>query len=297
MNTILTSTSSGLDADAIEPFFYSLRLSGYQDDVVVFASRISGECRALLQKYRATVIDFDYRGMPILRSRSRRLFWYLKMILGYYGSHRWSEKDFRYLIINCSRFFCYRQYLSGLPNKPGFVLMADIRDIVFQRDPFSFPFQPGLSVTTECRKIIQSRGAIKQLWETVGWRETWQLARRDIVNCGTIVADFDTTMKYLDLLTSYFNRSFFWSLIEGIDQAMHTYFVHKQLLAPIHYYYNWNGPFLTLDSEVVLPQHKNREGLLCNQDGSVIPLVHQYDRIKELYRRDEARPACWKYYR
>ena len=282
MNAILTSTTGGLDAKAIEPFFHSLRLSGYRDSVVVIASRISDECRSLLNRYQATLVEFDYRGMPILRSRTRRLLWYAKMIFGYYRGHRFSEKDFRYLIINCSRFFCYRDYLLGLKEKPGFVLQADIRDIVFQRDPFSFPFKPGLSVTTECRTIIQSRAGVKHLLETVGLRELSRIARRDIVNCGTTVADYETTMKYLDLITSCFNRWFFWALIEGIDQAMHTYFVHKGLISPVHCYSNWNGPFLTLDSEVVLPQRKNREGYLCNEDGSIIPIVHQYDRIQGL---------------
>ena len=297
MNTILTSTSRALDADSLEPFFYSLRLSGYQDDVVIFASQITDDCRALLKKYRATVVDVEYYGMPTLRSRTRRIIGYFKILSRYYLHHRPGEKDFHYLISNCSRFYCYYDYLRNLPKKPDFVFMADVRDIVFQRNPFSFPFETGLTVTTECRTIIQSRGAIKQLWETVGLIETWRIARRDIVNCGTIVADFDTTLKYLETVISYFNRCFFWALIEGIDQAVHTYLVHKQMIGPIHYFNNWKGPFLTLADEIVLPESKNGEGYLCNRDGSVIPVVHQYDRINGLYGEGDKRPDCWKLYR
>jgi hypothetical protein len=296
MNMILTSTTGGLEADAIEPFFYSLRLSGYQDSVVVFASRISDRSREVLRKYQATIVDFDYQGMPVVASLADRLPWAWKMVSRYYRHHRLNEKDFRYLVINCSRFFCYHQYLSGLQQKPGFVLQADIRDIVFQKDPFSFPFRPGLSVTTECRTIIKSKCAIKHLCETVGLFEMCRLARRDIINCGTTVADFDTTMKYLELLTSYFNRAFFWALFEGVDQALHTYFVHKKLLDPIYIYNNWNGPFLTLDRVVAAPDLKNRDGYLCNKDGTVVPIVHQYDRVKGLFKEGEVVPPCWKLY-
>jgi hypothetical protein len=235
--------------------------------------------------------------MPILQSRTERLKWYAKTLYTYYRGHRWTEKDVRHMIINCSRFFYYRDYLSSLKTKPSFVLLSDLRDVVFQRDPFSFPFQTGLSVTTECKKIVQTTAGVKHLCETVGLIEMSRIARRDIVNVGTSVADFDTMMKYLDLLTAHFNRSFSWALIEGIDQAIHTYIVHNRLINPIHYFNNWKGPFLTLADEVVLPRNKNSEGLLCNADGSVIPIVHQWDRIKGLYDPAGSRPECWKLYK
>jgi hypothetical protein len=78
---------------------------------------------------------------------------------------------------------------------------------------------------------------------------------------------------------------------------LHTYFALKRLITPLQCYTNWNGPFLTMDREVVQPQSKNAEGYLCNRDGSVIPIVHQYDRVKNLYAAGEKRPACWKLYK
>jgi len=296
MNMILTSTTGGLGAKAIEPFFNSLRLSGCQDPVVVFASKISDECRELLAKYQATVIDFDYRGMPVVSSLGKRLLWARKMVFSYYRNHRLVEKDFRYLYINCSRFFGYHQYLSHLQLKPEFVLLADIRDIVFQKNPFSFPFQTGLSVTTEHKVIAQSKGAIKQLCQSVGPLETCRLAPKRIINGGTILADFETTMKFLELQTAHLNRAFFWGLFEGLDQALTAYFVYNKMLAPVHVHNNWQGPFLTLDSVAVTPKHKNSSGYLCNEDGSIIPIVHQYDRIKGLYKKDGAVPPCWEFY-
>ena len=94
-------------------------------------------------------------------------------------------------------------------------------------------------------------------------------------------------MKYLNLMTEHLERCFFWGLFDAIDQGLHNYFVHNQMIKPLHLFTNWNGPFLTLDSEMVLPKNKNRDGYLCNEDGSVIPTVHQYDRIKNLYQPGE----------
>jgi hypothetical protein len=295
MNTILTSTSGGLNAASIEPFFYSLRLSGYSDEVVVFASNISADCRKLFNKYDAKIIDCDYYGMPVLSKLAPRIKWAAEMIRRYYFARRLSRKDCDYLLINNGRYFYWREYLMSLKDKPGFVLFTDIRDVVFQTNPFSFPFQPGLSVTTESDKIKQSWCAIKALWFSAGLVETYRLASHDIVNCGTVVADFASAVKYLDLMTAHFNDRFFWALSNAIDQSFHTYIVHRKLISPIQYYNNWKGPFLTLANVVVPPKNKNGAGYLCNDDGSIVPIVHQYDRIKNLYGPGETRPACWNY--
>jgi hypothetical protein len=297
MNAILTSTSGGLSAAAIEPFFHSLRLSGCQDDVVVVASRISGETSALLSRYGARVLDLDYQGRPVVLNRAQRLRWTARLLSHYWRRRLGRKPDFRYAIFNCARFYSCYDYLAGLAVKPEFVMLADIRDVLFQRHPFSFPFQPGLSVATERRVNRQSWCAIKMLLESVGPVETWRMAPLDIVNCGTIVADYPTMMKYLEQVTAHFHRRFMWAVLEAIDQAVHTYIVHQQLVSPVHRFFNWNGPFLTLDNEVVRPGDKTKEGYLCNRDGSVVPIVHQYDRVQNLFRPGETRPACWNLYR
>jgi hypothetical protein len=297
MNIILTSTSGGLDAAAIEPFFYSLRLSGSRDPVVVLASAISDDCRGVIRRHQATVVDFEYRGIRTLRTFSERLRAGSGATWRYYRKHRGEANDQRYLFFNNARFFEYQDYLRNLPEKPRFVFLADIRDVVFQADPFSYPFEPGLSVALECtsRRILHSWCAIKGMVESAGVLETVRLARQNIVCAGTIMADYETMMRYLELMTARLRRRFFCGLWEGIDQGLHTQFVHRGLLAPIHTFENWNGPFLTMDSEVVTPERKNRDGYLCNRDGSVVPIVHQYDRIPGLYREGETVPPCWKY--
>jgi hypothetical protein len=295
MNMILTSTTGGLDAKAIEPFFYSLRLSGCQDPVVVFTSNISKECQDLLAKYEATAEEFDYRGMPAVSRLSQKLPWAWTMVTRYYRTHRLAEKDFRYLYLNCSRFYHYQQYLASLTDKPKFVFQADIRDIVFQTNPFSYPFAPGFSVATECQSIIASKGAVKQLWQAAGLIATCRMLLKPIINGGTLMADFETATKHIGLQTAHLDRVFFWALFEGLDQALAAYFAYNNMIRPLHVFNNWNGPFLTLANEVVLPANKNQDGYLCNKDGTVIPVVHQYDRVKRLYQKGEPVPPCWKH--
>jgi hypothetical protein len=299
VNTILTSTSGGLDARDIEPFFSSLRLTGYRGAVIVFVSNVSPACRALLEDYQARTVDFDYRGIPTLQNRTQRVWQGLKGAWNYYRSQPRGRQEPAFLFFNNSRFFAYHDYLLRVRDKPGLVMLADIRDVVFQRDPFSFPYQPGLSVASENtrRRIIHSRGAIKGMFESVGLLKTCRCLRHTIICAGTTIADYATMMRYLELITSDIKKRFFYALFDGIDQGLHTYYAHHQPIAPVQCFINWHGPFLTLDREVILPECKNHEGYLCNRDGSVIPIVHQYDRVKELYRPGETRPECWKLYR
>lgn len=299
-NLVLTSIYQ-LSAEAVEPFFHSLRLSGYQDDIAVFVTGIPADCRALLLKYGVTVIDSEYRGLPMAYANlARRVGFALKAVGRYYlnPKHWRREKDFHYLFVNCWRFFCFQDYLARLPEAPRSVLLADVRDVVFQSNPFSSPFPPGLSAASECTRgtIGQSHGNKKWLWEAVGGREMRRLTGKTAVCAGTTLADHATMTKYLELMTSHFNRRFFWALFDSIDQGLHNYFVHNRLIAPLTIHTNWHGPFLTGDSEVVGPKNKNREGYLCNDDGSIIPVVHQYDRIPGLFQPSEALPPCWKFY-
>jgi hypothetical protein len=297
MNMVLTSIYR-LDAKTVEPFFRSLRLSGSTGPLVVLVAEISEACRALLRRYDATVVDIEYNGLPLsYLSLASKLRQSPKVIYRAYLQGGFWKKDSSRLLINCWRYFCARDYLGKLTRRPQFVLLADVRDVVFQSDPFAYPFEPGLSAASECVRgtIGRSRGNLKWLWEVAGWREMRRLSDRAPICSGTTMADDATMTAYLDLMTQHMRRCYLWGLFDAIDQGLHNYFVHNRMIEPLHVFFNWNGPFLTLDSETIRPENKNRDGYLCNSDGSVVPIVHQYDRIKDLYRDGEPIPACWNF--
>jgi hypothetical protein len=296
MNLVMTSIF-GMNAEAIDPFFRSLRTSGYRDEIVVFVAAIPEESRELLRSHQATVIDVENRSLPVTyASLGKKLCLAPAVVFRAYWKFR---RDVSCLIVNCWRFFRFHSYLQTLPKQPDYVLLADVRDVVFQSDPFAFRFPPGLSVASERSggTIGQSRGNSKWLWECAGYRQWRKLSGCTPVCSGTIVADGATMKRYLELMTQHLRRSYFWGLFDAIDQGLHNYFVHNRMIAPLQIFENWQGPFLTMDSEVVTPERKTREGYLCNRDGSVVPIVHQYDRVKNLYHPGEPLPECWKFSR
>ncbi len=287
-----------LGAKAVEPFFRSLRLAGFEGPVIVFVTEISDDCRETLLDYNATVVDVEHNGLPLFYSSlTTKLLQAPKIIYNGYLKPPFWKKDPSRLLIGCWRFFCAYDYLCKLTTKPEFVLLADVRDVVFQSNPFDYPFEPGLSVASECVRgtIGRSRGNLKWLWEVAGWRELRRLSASAPICVGTIMADNATMSTYLGLMTKHMRRCYFWGLFDGIEQGLHNYFVHNKMIEPLHICLNWNGPFLTLDSEIILPENKNHDGFLCNSEGLIVPIVHQYDRIKNLYRHGEPTPACWNF--
>ena len=292
-NLVLTSVY-GLSAEKVEPFLYSLRHCGCTDDLVVFANQISPECRAMLLQYQARLVEFESFGSQLAYAGlAERLASIPRAAYRAYVQHR---RDVRCLIINCWRFFGFFEYLNQLQNKPDYVLLSDIRDVVFQANPFVF--SPGLSVASECVRgtIRSSPGNSKWLWEAAGFLELIKLGKCTPVCAGTTAADYPSMIKYLAFMTEQLRKRYFWGLFDGVDQGLHNYLVYNRLVQPLHLQTNWNGPFLTLDSETVSPRNKTKDGYLCNEDGSVIPIVHQYDRIKDLFQKGKPRPPCWKFY-
>lgn len=294
MNLVLTSVY-GLSAQAVEPFFSSLRHSGYEDPVVVFATNISEDCRSLLKQYGAVVFEPEYTGFPLAyASLSKRLTFVPTVI---YRAYVKQHKNPNALIVNCWRYFCFSDYLAQLTSKPNYVLFSDVRDVVFQKQPFSFPFELGLSVASECVRstIGNSRANSKWLWQAAGFKQMRKLANQTPICSGTTVADYRTALSYLTQMTSLLKKAYFWGLFEAIDQGLHNYIVHNQLIEPLHIFRNWSSPFLTLDSEEVLSENKDSAGYICNQDRSIVPIVHQYDRVRNLYKPGEIKPPCWRF--
>ena len=100
----------------------------------------------MLDKYQTEIINFESLGLQLAyASLAKRLASAPKAIYRAYYKY---PHDVRCLIVNCWRFFGIRDYLSNLRDKPESVLLADVRDVVFQANPF--PFSRGLSVASEC---------------------------------------------------------------------------------------------------------------------------------------------------
>lgn len=177
------------------------------------------------------------------------------------------------------RHFLYYDYLLRNQHKFNHVLLTDVRDVLFQRDPFGFEIKEKIYVAVEniAEKIGQNSCTAQ--WIKKGYSvDILSLVKdKEVICAGTILAPANLMVFYLKrLIEEFFSVK---NAYKCADQAMHNVLIHTNQIQ-VHPFYNFNGPFLTLDTE--RNYCLDSDGHLVNRNGDVIPIIHQYDRHKEL---------------
>lgn len=252
MDDLILGLAAGYHFGDVQPFLVSLERSGFAGRCVLFATpttRGVDEMRAA----GARVVRFERRG------------------------------EIAHLSHNAYRYFLYRDYLRehGPFHR---VLMTDVRDVVFQSDPFAHPWAAGLNVTLEDRRMTIGTCPYVTRWITghLG-QDAWEPLRDRPISCsGTTLGDADAVADYLERLTALLTP---WEagreMMAGYDQGVHNHLVHNGLVPDVTFHDN-AGPILTLayrQGDPPLDGH----GRVLNEAGKPAVMVHQYDRKPALF--------------
>lgn len=164
---------------------------------------------------------------------------------------------------------------------PGCVLLTDVRDVVFQGDPFH-PRPSGLEVFVENEdgRLGDHAFNMKHLAALVGEEMAAGLADRPCICIGTIMGPRDEVARLcrLILMLAAVPRSQVGGAF-GADQAAGNLAVHLDL-APARLQANF-GRVATVGLTGG-ERLRFADGLIFNPEGDVSPIVHQYDRHPEL---------------
>lgn len=302
--------------EQIKPFVVSLKNTGYQGDICLVYSDLSKRTTDLLQEHGVQLYPFKelyvnlpfYIGQGGKLKQNKKIYPYL--LLNIYPLNRlytWLlsgasslAKENEYLIKSlvaqyflnvpsCNRYAIYYLYLSKYGEKYSNVMLSDVRDVVFQRDPFDFEFEDGSlnCFLEEGEKTIgSSEGNAQWIREGFGNNALGNIADKSISCSGTTIGSIDSIMAYLKAMINSFVQLKYHSW--GIDQGVHNYIIYQGLVKNVKFYQNYRGPVLTMHytNEEKLPFDSN--GFLRNEDGSVINVLHQYDRLSPEIRNKMA---------
>ena len=171
----------------------------------------------------------------------------------------------------------YRAIIEDAPDA-AIVMISDLRDVVFQRDPFAEPVD-GLELYLESSS------------ETIGekgWTTEWLLdlygdrfvdARRGhVVSCsGTVIGTRAAMLAYL----SEMQAAIIWRRrpMGHHDQGVHNWLIQSKRVPYATLVRNEYGRVITLGT---MGSPRIEEGVVLNADGSVPAVVHQWDRHPEL---------------
>jgi hypothetical protein len=274
----------GYQREDIEAFVVSCRTKLPDATIVVFTSNLDSETTNWIRGQSSVEVIWDnfnphqvHRGwrLAAFQIRARLGYFLVRHLLGDHEtglnskSARLAESLFSIVI---QRFFRYRRYLHEHAAVYSHALLADMRDVIFQADPFPCA---GLHVFAENETIGNSHFARRWFQLAYGWNSWRPYAERPLLNVGTTLGDINSVLQYLDAACGEYvrTRAFFW----GADTAIHNRLIHDQSVpATVNEF--GNGSVLTLNA-IPLEQLQVKNGQVLNHQGSPYPVLHQFDRV------------------
>jgi hypothetical protein len=251
-NLILT-TAKDYDYIEIQAFVESLKKTTYSGEVVFFYQNLSARTLKKLKEAGITLIEIEEKN--IINSRI-------------------------YLL----RFELCLKFLINKRDAYENILITDLKDVVFQGDPFQYQNYGELNFFLESKTIGGSEQ--NSSWFKILGKEEWLTNHtQDLISCaGTTIGRPSGIIRYLEEMTEEFSK-----LNEkqksgvALDQAIHNYLIYSNTFEGAKLFQNFNGPILTLSfvKEDEIKFNKNKQ--IINPSGEVILALHQYDRIKIVF--------------
>lgn len=158
------------------------------------------------------------------------------------------------------------------------IMLSDVRDVVFQDDPFNhqmdtdleFFLEPGLYKNCECHRHwfcdLNIHGS--SFYEKVH--------NEYIVCAGTTIGTKTGMISYLNKMIEELSNKFEELNRIITDQPTHAYMIYSGYFPNHRKYRTLQGPIATLSSNIDLKF--DFENNLLNEDGSIVAAIHQWDR-------------------
>jgi len=242
---LVLGSSFGYPVEKITPFILSLR-QHYQDDICMIIDVLTPE----LEKFFEENLVYSFiPSEPIVRQtcQVKRYEFYKE---------------------------CVEEHFTDSKN----ILIADVRDLVFQADPFiSYP-QHSLEFFAEPETFKNCTHNSPWVAGIYGRDRVEQITDEYVICSGTTMGTRDGIIEYFSAMISEIDRlnKDFRQLSGGEDQPVHNHLVYNSIFKDFGINHNSDGPICTMHHSQTLTF--NRAGQLLNDNGEIIPVVHQYDR-------------------
>jgi hypothetical protein len=224
----------------VRPFLESLRRH-YAGNVVFLTADLPAETTEMLRHFRVTIVPVK---IPPPAARIQRL-----------------------------RFFAYERIVKSNPGVAR-VLVTDVADVFFQGDPFPMLPEAPLTVFLEDNTIGACHYNAGWVRDAYGATRLDELADLPVSCSGTVAGDRAGVLRYLEAMCREL-RAYRGQNPAG-DQGHHNHLVHGELAGIATLVENRAGAVQTLHHQKRF--EFDRVGRLINRDGSVCPVIHQFNR-------------------
>jgi len=264
-------------------FFSSLQRTGYRGRVVLFASRLDEESEAMLRSREVTVVPFRFGGKHVGQRLAGAWFLWRRIFVSSVSQAAKERLAHAVFHLFYRRHLLYLQYLREQGRDYDRVFLTDCRDVYFQADPFSWNPSPGVHFCLEepANKIGRCPHHIRWIKSQFGQAMLDRMSGETVSCAGTTFGDIAGITEYLSCMVSLSMRARSLRENDG-DQGIHNYILHEKLLPRVTVHENRRGPVLTLGPMQMADLKINPDGLVVDETGRLVPVLHQYDRIPQL---------------
>ena len=239
--------------DQVRVFVESLRATGYTGDVIMLTGRLQWRLKAYLRRH-------GVRTFPL---------WSTRRLHG---------------PIQAYRFERFATVLRAEVSRHDQVVVADVKDVLFQRHPFADVSGPGCRFYLEAAPWTFATEPTNRRWAKLflSADEFAAIAPCRVSCCGVIVGDAANVADYLTRLAGYL-QALPWELKRegGADTIFHNKMAHLTHEVP--------GAIVENDVHVatmgISPPGTyvaGADGLIRTADGHLPAILHQYDRLPDI---------------
>jgi len=165
------------------------------------------------------------------------------------------------------------------------VMIADVRDVVFQSHPFAGMADDKRHYFLECNRVEICNQAMNWRWVTVLYgAKANVIARRPISCSGITLGPTDAMLQYLGAMAAEIHKvhwRIYRQIGHGYDQGIHNMLIHtNSALAGVLEENNRHVATMQLDGQQAYKL--DDEGRIRTAADRIIPICHQYDRFPEI---------------
>jgi hypothetical protein len=247
MVQLVLGTAIGYNAQQLEPFAKSLR-KHYNGHIAMVVSNVDESLQSFFTKYDIKTFQVE----------------------GSFGHDQ---------ICNIRHQF-HRSVLENNYFDVDKVFLCDTRDAVFQANPFDH------EMTTELEFFME-----KQLYKNCNCNSWWlkgdyvgaygqtvyeEICDEYIICAGTTMGTRAGIIFYLDKMIEELNKLNTSRGVYVVDQPSHGFLIYSGVFPSHKKYHSGQGPVATMNAYTDMKFDES--GNLLNDDGTICPVVHQWDR-------------------
>jgi hypothetical protein len=299
-NSLVMGTISGLSLEQTLPFLRSLRATSYRGRACLFLDRMTPSAIEGIKSIADEVVVLDavyekpggisqalisslkkIRKTRGLRRLYKNAFRFALACMGN-SEANWKRMEYQLEGLQSLRYLHYLEFLEGAASA-DLIMISDVRDVVFQSDPFERASASELRVFLEPEHVRLGENAFNSRWlRNLYGAQVISEIGDGVVSCsGTTIGTRSGMMRYLTKMVAEIRSK--RMALGSHDQGIHNYLVRQGALDPVEIVKNDAGEVFTMGE--VKSFALNERDHVINAAREAPAVLHQYDRHVDLARR------------